>query len=214
MSKTYRYNLFNQRAIKRRCELQTILYVLHQKTYSRFIHRGNVIDNGIFSRYNRDFKKLINTGELSSAYVSAMKKFPYPQVHFHNQIRFLSNDKRRSIEINKKIIDLGKDGNYEMLKNLINNNLQDFNQVNIATALNRLSWLSMKCNIDAKLINLLVTKIEIFVDQFNRQELSNICNACAKLGRPIPISIMDRLNNLTSNDTKRFTSQELALVGN
>ena len=143
-------NLFNQPAIKRRCESQTILYVLHQKTYSRFIHRGNVIDNGIFSRYNRDFKKSTNTGELSSAYVSAMKKFPYPQVHFHNQIRFLSNDKRRSIEINKKMVDLGKDGNYEMLKNLINNNLQDFNQVNIATALNRLSWLSTKCNIDTK----------------------------------------------------------------
>ena len=66
-------NLFNQPGIKRRCESQTILYVLHQKTYSRFIHRGNVINNGIFIRYNRDFKKSTNTGELSSAYVSAIK---------------------------------------------------------------------------------------------------------------------------------------------
>ncbi len=86
---TRKSNLFNQNGIKRRCESQTILYVLHQKTYSRFIHRGNVIDNGIFSRYNRDFRASTNIRELSSAYVSAMKKFPYPQVHFHNQINLM-----------------------------------------------------------------------------------------------------------------------------
>ena len=105
-------------------------------TYSRFINRGNVIDNGIFSRYNRDFRASTNIRELSSAYVSAMKKFPYPQVHFHNQIRFLSNDKRRSIEINKKIIDLGKNGNYEMLRKVIINNIGDFNDINVSTAFN------------------------------------------------------------------------------
>ena len=130
----------------------------------------------------------------------------------YNNVSSKHVNRQRCMEINKAIVKCRDTGDYKLLKNIIRKNIEQFDDVNVATSFSVLAKLKTNSgikHINKDLISMLIVEMDD-LSEYGEQALANITWSLVKLAHPLPNQLVTRYNEISQHELKRFNPQELS----